>query len=145
MNLLGGSQHSLNFRDVMMAAPALEKESTNDVRREDHRSQKSALAELYCACNRKTTFGDLWISLTTDLPAVSNLQRVPGMKSTVANNLRSTSARKKLGNDDFAESEVFRDQMDSLAFSPLETIMQVDALRKPSEKNRSTGITFQAI
>jgi hypothetical protein len=137
MHLLGGSQRSSNFRDAMMAAPSLEKESTISGRRDDHRRQKLALAELYCACNRNSSFGDLWISLTTDLPgslAVPNLQRVPGMKS---NHQRSTSARstRSSGTDDFAESEVFRDQMDSLAFSPLETMLQVDALRKPTGKN----------
>jgi hypothetical protein len=134
MNLLGGSQRSSNFRYAMMAAQSLEKESSIGTRREDQPRLKSALAELYCACNRNISFGDLWVSLTTELPTslvLPNLHKMQGTKPSTTNNQRHSSTRKNSITDDFVESDQFRDQLDSLALSPLETI-QLDALRKPS-------------
>ena len=35
-------------------------------RREEQRELRLAIAELYCACNRNLSFGDMWITLATD-------------------------------------------------------------------------------
>jgi hypothetical protein len=135
MKLLGGSQRSSNFRYAMMAAQSLEKDPSIGARREDQRQVKSTLSELYCACSRSMSFGDLWVSLTTALPSslvLPNLHRNQGTQATPARNQRHSSARKNSISEDLTENDQLRDQiMDSLAFSPLETI-QLDSLRKPS-------------
>jgi hypothetical protein len=69
LNLLaaGGSQRSTNFRFAMIAANSLERETVDmGCQPEDRGILKGALAELYCACNRKWSFGDLWLSLTCE-------------------------------------------------------------------------------
>jgi hypothetical protein len=69
LNLLaaGGSQRNTNFRFAMIAANSIERE-TVDVccQQVDRRLLKGALAELYCAFNRKWSFGDLWLNLTSE-------------------------------------------------------------------------------
>ena len=77
LNLLaaGGSHRSTNFRFAMMAANSLERETAFLGRhQEDRRHLKAALAELYCACNRNLSFGDLWLSLTADVPMLPTPQ-----------------------------------------------------------------------
>lgn len=132
MSLLGGSQRSSNFRFAMTAAHSLEKESSIGTKREEHQSVKPAIAELYCACNRNLSFGDLWLSLTAELPAslaVSNLQ-----KNAAGNNRSSihqrNNPRKNSITDEFTDYGTPRDPIDSLALSPLETF-QLESLRKP--------------
>jgi hypothetical protein len=60
-----------------------------------------------------------------------NLHRNQGTQPTTVKNQRHSSARKNSISEDFTENDQPRDQTDSLAFSPLETI-QLDSLRKPS-------------
>lgn len=134
MNLLGGSQKSSNFRYTTMAAQSLEKESSFLPRRDEQPHLKSALAELYCACNRNISFGDLWISLTTELPTslvLPNFQKMQGAKSSETNNNQRFVSNRKSSIGDETEGDQFRDQLDCLGLSPLETI-HLDTLRKPS-------------
>ena len=126
LNLFGGggsSQRSTNFRH-MMAASSLEREQASSLDAaqrpfENRRHLKVALAELYCGCNRNSSFGDLWLSLTTELPTslhVPNLHKTKQRGSGVSSNYqRSTSTRKdSLTEYDMSENEV-------VAFSPIES------------------------
>mmetsp|Transcript_22526 Transcript_22526/g.53170 ORF Transcript_22526/g.53170 Transcript_22526/m.53170 type:complete len:799 (+) Transcript_22526:318-2714(+) len=121
----GGSQRSTHFRHAMMVASSLEREQKfllgGGQRPSEHRKHlKSALAELYCACNRNLSFGDLWLSLTTELPTslvvpivnkTSSGHRGAGLSS---NFQRSVGTRKdSLTEYDMSENEV-------VAFSPME-------------------------
>lgn len=75
LNLLaaGGSQRSSNFRFAMMAVNSLDREAAHTSRQsEENHNLKSSLAELYCACNRNVSFGDLWMALTAESPAKSS-------------------------------------------------------------------------
>lgn len=135
LNLLGGgggSQRSTNFRHAMMAASSLEREQASFMEGaqrhlEDRIQLKAALAELYCACNRNLSFGDLWLSLTTELPTsldVPNLnKRGTGLSS---NYLRSSRTRKdSLTEYDMSENEV-------VAFSPMESSYLESLRHRPS-------------
>jgi hypothetical protein len=131
MSLLGGSfkstMHSLD-RDPMITP-----------RREDQRQYKSAIAELYCACNRNMSFGDLWITLTTDLPASTtlatpSLHRSQGANTSATSQHRRSVARKGEVGEGEVEPDAFREQMDSLALSPMET-NHFETLRKTSSQN----------
>lgn len=69
---LSMSQRSAsNIRFAVMAAAqqnSLERETSAAMRgkNDEFRLFKSALAELYCACSRNLSFGDLWLALTTN-------------------------------------------------------------------------------
>jgi hypothetical protein len=78
--LFSTSQRSTsNIRFAVMAAagqqnsPSLEKEASAAMRgkSDDFRLFKSALAELYCACSRNLSFGDLFLVLTTNKTPIS--------------------------------------------------------------------------
>ena len=136
----GGSQRNTNFRH-MMTASSIERDQASFLEGaqrhlEDRRHLKAALAELYCGCNRNLSFGDLWLSLTTELPhslTVPNLNnktapvhRGSGLSS---NYQRSVSTRKdSLTEYDMSENEV-------VAFSPMES-SYLESLRY-----RSSGVT----
>jgi len=108
----------------MMAAGSLEREQVRFLdggggqRHQEHRKRlKAALAELYCACNRNLSFGDLWLSLTTELPTsldvpnmnkVATIYRTSGLPSTF-----QRSRKDSLTEYDMSENEV-------VAFSPME-------------------------
>ena len=129
LNLLGsggGSQRSSNIRHAMIAASSLEREQMSFMEGsqrhlEDRQHLKEALAELYCACNRNFSFGNLWLSLTTE-PSVSlDVQnRNKASQGFRSNNLspnyiRSASTRKDSVTDyEMSENEV-------VAFSPVES------------------------
>lgn len=129
LNLLGGvsgSHRSTNFRYAMMAATSLEREQTLFMEggqryQEERRHLSAALAELYCACNRNLSFGDLWLSLTTELPTsldVPNLHKAAPVHRGAApssNFQQSVNTRKEsLTEYDMTENEV-------VAFSPMES------------------------
>ena len=129
MNLLGGSQRSSNFRFAMMAAQSLDKDSSIAIRQEEQPRFKSALAELYCACNRNMSFGDLWLSLTTESPpslVLPSLNKLTGSHHSVMYNLRQNTRKNSI-----TEEEEY--PMENIALSPLETI-QLDALRRDRDK-----------
>jgi len=129
LNLLGGgggSQRSTNFRH-MMAASSFERDQVSFLEGaqrhlEDRRHLKAALAELYCGCNRNLSFGDLWLSLTIELPTslvVPNLNKTTpahrGSCLSSNNYQRSINTRKdSLTEYDMSENE-------AVAFSPMET------------------------
>jgi hypothetical protein len=111
LNLLGGSQRSSHFRYAMMLANSLENVSSVSTRREEHRNLKLAVSELYCACHRNVSFGDLWVALIRETPVhTANSQR-PNRKTSIGEEVSD------------------RDTIDSLAFSPIEA-NQLDSLRK---------------
>ena len=128
LNLLGvggGSQRSTNFRQAMMAANSLEREQTSFIegpRRhlEERKNLKVALVELYCACNRNFSFGNLWLSLTTELSTSSKVQNLKPSQDFRGSNLSSNflssgSVRKdSLTDYDMSENEI-------VAFSPMES------------------------
>eukprot|EP00536_Pseudo-nitzschia_multiseries_P007196 jgi/Psemu1/256036/estExt_Genewise1Plus.C_1660052 len=73
----GSSQRSTHFRHAMMVASSLEREQTflleGGHRHNSHRKHlKAALAELYCACNRNLSFGDLWFNSNNGKTTVSS-------------------------------------------------------------------------
>jgi hypothetical protein len=145
----GGSQRNTNFRH-MMTASSIERDQASFLEGaqrhlEDRRHLKAALAELYCGCNRNLSFGDLWLSLTTELP---NSLTVPNLNNKTApvrresglssNYQRSVSTRKdSLTEYDMSENEV-------VAFSPMES-SYLESLRYRSSsvtdehKNNNTG------
>jgi hypothetical protein len=112
LNLLGGSQRSSNFRYAMMLANSLENNlSSVSSRRSEHRNLKLAVSELYCACHRNVSFGDLWVALTMETPVhTANSQR-PNRKTSIGEEVSD------------------QDPIDSLSFSPLEA-NQLESMRK---------------
>jgi hypothetical protein len=157
----GGSHRTSNLRYAMMTANSLERDSnpnlvpaanmtsaTAAVQSKDGRQIKTALAELYCACSRHLSFGDLWLKLTMEIPAslvVANGRTQPQqqqhrmnyMNSSSRSNFggagglssstyqRNTGSRKNSLTDyDLSENEI-------VAFSPLEANL-LDALRRGS-------------
>lgn len=134
MSLLGGSQKA--FRFGMMAAQSLEEEPVRTPRKrhEEQRNMKAAISELYCACHRNISFGDLWITLTSETPStltIPNL-RTPSQRTSAPYHHRQSSKRK--GTDTAFDSHPFREQFDSLALSPVEA-NQLDAMRRPIAGN----------
>lgn len=139
LNLLGASQRSSTFRYAMMAAQSFEKESSIGSRREEQPLPKAALAELYCTCSRNVSFGDLWMSLTTESPtslALPNLTTSQGKKPTLVNRQRPKPGHKIPILEEFSENEPSRDPIDCVAFSPLEAI-QLEALRKTTNGQKT--------
>jgi hypothetical protein len=125
LNLLG-SHRSNNFRHVMIAANSLEREQASFLegaqRHQEERKQlKAALAELYCACNRNLSFGDLWLSLTTELPTpldVPNLKKAAsGNRGTGLSSSYLRSGRKRM--DSLTEYDMSENE--AAAFSPMES------------------------
>jgi hypothetical protein len=134
LNLLaaGGSQRSTNFRFAMMAANSIEREAAGLAsRQEEKKYLKSALAELYCACNRNLSFGDLWLSLTADLPPsllmplMNNNRTFSGMHrgSTMSSNFQRNAGTRR---DSVTEMDM--SENDAVAFSPIEASL-LDAMR----------------
>lgn len=117
LHLLGGSQRSSNFRYAMMLANSLENDSFAAPRREEQRNLRVAVSELYCACNRNVSFGDLWVTLVAEPPLYSATSQRPGRKASIGEELPD------------------RDPIDSLAFSPIEA-SQLDSLRKSKAEGR---------
>jgi Nitrogen permease regulator 2 len=173
MTLLGsagaGSHRSSNVRYAMMAENSLGRDSaaylapsaanvantTAAVQSKEGRQLTSALAELYCACSRNMTFGDLWLKLTMNLPtslvvpeSQQQQQTMGQTTSTSRSNFgggagagaggsssstyqRNAGSRKNSLTDyDLAENE-------AVAFSPLESNL-LDALRRGSTSFSAT-------
>jgi hypothetical protein len=137
MSLLGGSQKA--FRFGMMTAQSLEEDHvrTHKKHHKEQRNMKAAISELYCACHRNISFGDLWITLTSETPStlpmpVPNLR--PSSQRTSAPYHHRQSSRRKGNDTEFYDSHPFREQMDSLALSPLEA-NQLEAMRRPIAGN----------
>lgn len=105
MSLLGSSHKSSNFKYAMMLANSLENEVSISIGDADQRNIKMAISELYCACNRNISFGELWVALTQKKP-------VRRRSSILEENDRGA--------------------LDSLAISPIETFQRVDGNRKHS-------------
>lgn len=124
LNLLGGgggSQRSSNFRHAMLAASSLEREQQSFLegaqRHQDDRKQlKAALSELYCACNRNLSFGDLWLSLTTELPTSLD---VPTLNNSAHRGTSSASNYRRSRLDSLTEYDMSENE--AVAFSPMET------------------------
>jgi hypothetical protein len=136
MSLLGGSQKISSFKLASMTSQSLEKDpvGTPRMRHEDQRNMKAAISELYSACHRNISFGDLWITLTSETPsplAVPNLR--PASQRTSAPNHNRQSSRRKAADNAF-DSDPFREQIDSMALSPLEA-NQLEAMRRPIAGN----------
>ena len=107
LSLLGGSHKSSNFRYAMMLANSLENEFSLSHKNEEQSNVMLAISELYCACNRNISFGDLWIALT--------------QKST--NNHKNS----------IVEETTNRETTNPLATSPIESFQRVDGgIRKSS-------------
>lgn len=123
MSMLGGSQKA--FRFGMMATQSLEEKPDRTPRKRhgEQRDMKAALSELYCACHRNISFGDLWITLTSEIPSTP----------TSAHYHRRQSPSRK-GTDTAFESHPFREEFDSLALSPVEA-HQLEAMRRPIAGN----------
>ena len=165
-NFMGPSSHhrSSGFKFAMLAAQSLERDSTllsMPRSREEYRNLKLAIAELYGACNRNLSFGDLWITLTapdmtTSRGSTGNSHNDEASPSLALPMLRSTSSNRTTGSDSssfniqrqgsrrfnmmskVSTSDVGSDTpdpLDSIAVSPLET-MHLEALR-----NRASGGT----
>ena len=105
MSLLGSSHKSSNFKYAMMLANSLENELSISIGDADQRNIKTAISELYCACNRNISFGELWVALTQKKP-------VRRRSSILEENDRGA--------------------LDSLAISPIETFQRVGGNRKHS-------------
>lgn len=152
MELLGGSQQSYTFRSSMMAR-SLERENSIGSRRvEEQRLWKTAIAELYCACNRNISFGDLWLSLATEAPA--GIVTVPTQSGTHKNSMYSTggmqrsfsSRRKGSIAEEYPEEPTdhssFRatsSLVENLALSPSET-HRLESLRKSGYNNDGDAV-----
>ena len=137
----GGSSHkssTLNKFASMMAAHSYERESTMGTsmtrgggigggrQSEDQRTARTALAELYCACNRSVNFGDLWISLSSEVPTSLSIPAGATSTTTTTPTKGSTFGRKNSNDSDNVEQQQHyhqygRNRSDSLAMSPLET------------------------
>jgi hypothetical protein len=156
LNLLGGgggSQRSTNFRHAMIAATSLEREQASFLegaqRHQEERKQlKAALAELYCACNRNLSFGDLWLSLTTELPTPLDMPNVnkstSGNRGTGLSSNYLRSARKRM--DSLTEYDMSENE--AVAFSPMES-SYLESLRdrpamadQKSNANHNNGKTL---
>ena len=148
--LAAGSHRSPNYKFAMMAANSLDRDPFMMIvprSKEEHRNLKLAIAELYCACNRNLSFGDLWITLTAPEVSVSNDNantsgdeslslalpnlRTPsygqsrGATASVPSShqiqgKRSTVRSSRTSSSDFGGSDQ-SDPFDGVALSPLET------------------------
>ena len=158
LNFFGPSsfQRTSGYKFAMMAAQSLDRESTllNVPRsKEEYRNLKLAISELYGACNRNVSFGDLWIALTApdlktskasqsnsnndemspslNLPLLRSMSTRNESTGTAPSNFQRLGARRftmptKTHNSDAGSDP--SDPFDLLGVSPLET-MQLDALR----------------
>eukprot|EP00980_Cylindrotheca_fusiformis_P003149 scaffold721_cov131-Cylindrotheca_fusiformis.AAC.39 len=113
----GGSARSSNFRYAMMLANSLENDSSIVTRREEQRNLRVAISELYCACNRNCSFGDLWIALTAETPVHSATFQRPSRKISIE------------------EEPPDSDPLEPLAFSPVEA-NQLESGRKSNAEDR---------
>lgn len=71
----------------------------NGTLRREQKKMKAALAELYCSCNRKVSFGELWIAKTTELKPTAPVSVKNGDGGAVledANGSHLTSTAKSL-------------------------------------------------
>lgn len=154
----GSSHRSSNFRYAIMAANSLEREASfmgPAVRPEDRRQLEMAFPEIYCACNRNLSFGDIWLTLTAEFPTSLALPSFPqrnhatnktyniSSRSTSlsgpSNYQRNASSRKNSLTDlDRGDSEV-------VAFSPIGASM-LESLRRGntssaggSDENKDTS------
>ncbi len=140
LNLLGGgggSQRSSNFRHAMMAASSLEREQASFLEgaqrhQEDRKQLKAALSELYCACNRNLSFGDLWLSLTTELPTSLD---VPSLNKSGNRGTGSTYQRSRL--DSLTEYDMSENE--AVAFSPMETSYLESLRSRPAVVDERNG------
>ena len=143
LNLLGGgggSQRSSNFRHAMLAASSLEREQASFLegaqRHLDDRKQlKVALSELYCACNRNLSFGDLWLSLTVELPTSLD---VPTLNKSAHRGTGSFTNYIRPRKDSLTEYDMSENE--AVAFSPMESCYLESLRYRPAmvdEKNKT--------
>jgi hypothetical protein len=136
LNLLaaGGSHRSTNLRFAMMAANSLERETVYLGRhQEDRKYLKEALAELYCACNRNLSFGDLWLSLTTEYPSAPALQQ---SRQTIWGANMSMNRPRGIGSRDYpkgAEPDG-SERNDVVACSPMEASL-LESMRRDRKEH----------
>jgi hypothetical protein len=71
---VGFSSSYLEHRDPKLKAAPASSNYSHEIppaasyRREEYTETKAAIAELYCACNRSNSVGDLWITLVSGRP-----------------------------------------------------------------------------
>eukprot|EP00934_Nitzschia_sp_Nitz4_P002291 Nitzschia sp. Nitz4//scaffold286_size23798//583//3103//NITZ4_008445-RA/size23798-augustus-gene-0.11-mRNA-1//1//CDS//3329545723//2291//frame0 len=148
MGLLGGSLRSNHFRSAMANAPAQEKEPSRAPEQErgmDQRLVKAAIAKLYCACSRNLSFGDLWISLVTEVPVGLVVPNMGLGSATKGQGLRSRPRGKGSITDEHGEPT----ESSSFGMSPSESL-HLESLRrtqgsKPSESSSSTPIDWNEL
>lgn len=141
---------------IAAAAHSLDKESSSgfsgkNTTTDDLRLFRSALAELYCACSRNLSFGDLWMALTipsSDVPPPSgvlipNLQQQQQQQHPRSSMnpfpSSSLSIRKGSISEEYPEeapSQQFSlNVLEQLALSPTE-VQNLAALRQTSKKSQ---------
>lgn len=155
MGLLGGSQQSYSFRSTMVMAESMDREaSTTSRRAEENRIWKSAIAELYCACNRNVSFGDLWLSLAAEAPTqvvtVPNQAERSGKSNRHPGSMQRhlSSRRKESIAEDFPGESVDNSSahatsslVESLALSPSET-HRLESLRQGNGLKAGFGVNW---
>ena len=148
LNLLGvggGSNRSTQFRNAMMAASSLEREQASFVEGaqqhlEDRKQLKASLSELYCACNRNLSFGDLWLSLTTELPTSLDVPNPNKSSNRVTSSSTHYSRSRK---DSLTEYDISENE--AVALSPMEASYLESLRSRPAvaddknNPNRSNG------
>lgn len=133
-NPLGGASYrSSSLRSsIMMSGYSLDKEVTPFVGPSPRiRHLMGALAELYCACTRNMSFGDLWLSLTSELQSTKQQQHQQQVKQEQAQQqgIRSAGAYHRAANtrkDSLTEHDI--SEHESVEFHPLEASL-LDSLR----------------
>lgn len=148
LNLLGGgggSQRSTHFRHAMLAASSLEREQASFMEgaqrhQEDRKQLKAALSELYCACNRNLSFGDLWLSLTAELPTSLD---VPNPNKSSNRGAGSSTHYSRSRKDSLTEYDISENE--AVALSPMESGYLESLRSRPAvvddkvDANRSNG------
>ena len=144
VNLLGGgdgSQRSSNFRHAMMVASSLEREQTHFMEGSKRnlagqKKLKTALVELYCACNRNLSFGDIWVALTTEAPTPTGVpdqnNREGDHRTANLSFTHSRSARTR--NDSITDYDM--SEKEALAFTPTESVYLESLLNRTGGADR---------
>jgi hypothetical protein len=87
MSFLASSNKSSNFKFAMMAQSVDRENNLSSLSKkpEEQKQLKAAIGELYCACQRTTSFGDLWVAMTTSTssnPSTLGSQRTFGPRNS---------------------------------------------------------------
>ncbi|KAG7344329.1 nitrogen permease regulator 2 [Nitzschia inconspicua] len=133
LNLLaaGGSQRSSNLRFAMMAVNSLERDAVHlDKQPEDRQYLKNALAELYCACNRNLSFGDIWLGLTSDSSSLqsknsNNQSKLANQFPVSTRNQRNVRSRR----DSFTDTDTTENNDVVIVSSPMEAFL-IESMKK---------------